>query len=102
MNKRTLKALQDSIKKWEMIRAGELEDEGCLNCPLCTLFHSNTGRDTHCEGCPVKEKSGKPYCFGTPYTKWQNLCLDNAWFADTPQKKAQATREITFLKSLLP
>ncbi len=98
MNNETLTALVGSIEKWTKIRAGELEDHRNQNCPLCSLFY-----DDDCEGCPVMAKSKERYCRNTPYKVWADLCYDTAtWTADTTRKKAQATREINFLKSLLP
>ena len=102
MNKQTLKALKGSIKKWERIVAGELEDEGPDNCPLCKLYYW----DKDCTGCPVFEKTAKHYCSGTPYEdKWVPLIRREAFVnkrADTPEKKKAARAELKFLKSLLP
>lgn len=92
MDERTLIALRGSIKKWEDIVAGIGLDKGEDNCPLCKLFHERfryTG--SHCDGCPVSEKTGDMSCSGSPY----------AAYCDEPTK-AGAIAELEFLKSLLP
>ena len=87
-NKKTLKALQGSIKKWENIVAGTGVDRGTENCPLCQLYINN-----RCEGCPVKKKTQLIGCLGTPYGAYESSHKDH-------KKLAQA--EVYFLKSLLP
>lgn len=38
MDKKTVKAIRGSIKKWEDIEKGTGMDFGVGNCPLCHLF----------------------------------------------------------------
>lgn len=83
MNDETLKALKASIRKWERIVKGGMEGD----CPLCKMFRDRDIEDD-CDGCPVMEKTNRPFCRGTPY-----------WDDDSP---AQAKAELDFLKSLLP
>jgi len=102
MNKQTLKALQGSIKKWELIVAGDGLDNGTDNCPLCVRFYS---RD--CKGCPVRAKTGESECCETPYIDWKNTHNNGGMVyfplvANTPEKKRAAREELRFLKSLLP
>lgn len=98
MNKQTLKALKGSIKKWELIVAGEGKDLGAENCPLCQLFIVRG-----CKGCPVMEKTGYAECKGSPYDEWiKGTKFKNGRRADTPEKKKLARAELKFLKSLLP
>jgi len=103
MNTNTLKALKGSIRKWEGIVAGKLEDDGSDNCPLCRLFlHSGS---TYCAGCPVSTKTGLTFCNGTPYqNEWIPIFQDGSYkrtvFDDETRDAAQA--ELDFLKSLLP
>jgi hypothetical protein len=92
MNAKTLKALKGSIAKWEGIVAGTTEDEGNLNCPLCTLFYRGG-----CFGCPVMEKTGLDSCNGTPYLEYAD---GDDLGKDTLLGLAQD--ELDFLKSLLP
>ena len=66
MDKKAVKALRGSIKKWERIVLGTGEDFGTRNCPLCKKYD----RGTNCDGCPVAEDTGEPFCNGSPYDKW--------------------------------
>lgn len=86
MDDKTLEALKGSIKKWEGIVAGTIENQGALNCPLCQLFNTSD----ECDGCPVKERTGEDFCEGSPYYSYEQKV----------QGSAQA--ELDFLKSLLP
>lgn len=106
MNPATLTALRGSIRKWEKIVDGSGADEGSKNCPLCQLY--NTGGTTsgsECEGCPVLDATGLPFCIGTPYVEnWATL-HGGPWppeYANTPALKAAARKELKFLRSLLP
>jgi hypothetical protein len=66
MNARTSKALKGSINKWIRIaRDTRAEDRGPANCRLCEEFYDNG-----CEGCPVSEKTGRPYCSRSPCQDW--------------------------------
>jgi hypothetical protein len=95
MNKRTKKALEGSIAKWEAIVAGTGADRGSENCPLCKVFYDNG--DEYCFGCPVSKKTGKSDCYGSPYEAWAKaLCKT----ADTDAQRALAQAELDFLKSL--
>ena len=115
MDDKTKKALLGSIKKWEAIVAGTGEDDGENNCPLCELFHPHMGlyegydrrERAACGGCPVREKTKKPYCRGTPYIEWSNADAFtplNGYFS--PEKRTEYTKlaqaELDFLRSLLP
>lgn len=90
MDAKTLKALRGSIKKWEGIVAGTMEDYGEDNCPLCKLFLKQ-----NCEGCPVYARTHHEGCYETPYR--ETLKADGKEEYD---RLAQA--ELDFLKSLLP
>lgn len=92
MNKRTLTALQGSIKKWEGILEGTVKDKGTDNCPLCQKFY-----DKLCEGCPVSSFTGEKYCYDTPYEDWSKTSED----ISDPEARAAAA-ELAFLRSLLP
>lgn len=59
----TKEALEGSIRKWELIVAGEGIDDGTKNCPLCQLFPD-------CEdGCPV-EYDGCNGCDNSEFRDW--------------------------------
>lgn len=80
-------ALENSIKKWEGIVAGIHHDNGWRDCPLCQLFQVKAD----CQGCPVMQETGEPFCRGTPYRDYSAY----------PSSEA-AQRELDFLRSLLP
>lgn len=87
--------LKGSIRKWEGVVAGTIQDLGYDNCPLCKEFP-----DRFCTDCPVKNHTGLPGCFRTPYHEFDRLS-DDGW-ARSPKAKAAAEAELKFLKSLLP
>ncbi len=99
MNKKTLKALKGSIKKWEKIVGGTGEDEGHKNCPLCKCG---------CCRCPVAIKTGSTDCDGTPYREWARhwnhkhgfMTQTNYVLCSTCERLA--AKELWFLESLLP
>jgi hypothetical protein len=95
MSKKTLTALQGSIRKWESIARGEEFDRGVSGCSLCQLYFNY-----HCQGCPVHKITGNR-CNGTPYETWDDLGGLNQT-ADCPERKQVALAEVRFLKSLLP
>lgn len=89
----TTEAIKGSIKKWEEIRDGKRHDSGHSDCPLCQVYYMG---NNDCDGCPVKEKTGKSNCRNTPYVDYcraSNL-------GEKVDTAAQA--EIDFLTSLLP
>lgn len=109
MDPETLEALKGSIAKWEGIVAGTATDQGERNCPLCRQFPTMT-----CDGCPVKARTGRSNCLGTPYySEWMRLeepdvrgcgcrkCKGER-VALTDVGRSAAKAELDFLKSLLP
>jgi len=58
------------------INDNEIYCHGYLNCPLCKNYFDND-----CNGCPIKEYTGRESCVNTPY------CVVN--------KREYKTREIT-------
>lgn len=79
-DKETIEALIGSIKKWEDIILGKGADEGSANCPLCKKFILSS-----CDGCPVKEKTGRNGCSASPWTNWFNSRFEN-----TSQRKVNS------------
>lgn len=65
MDKRTLKALHGSIRKWIKIATWEGGDDGSDNCPLCKEFLNNG-----CAWCPIALETGEAFCFNSPYPAW--------------------------------
>jgi len=104
MGKKTLRALKESIKKWEKILNEEGKDKGSDNCALCKLFIKKK-----CIGCPVYTKTEIRNCGGTPYEDWLHHQANNHlydflefYIIKCPECKRIAKRELEFLKSLLP
>lgn len=63
-------SLEASIKKWELLVEAEKEfpshmlyEGGRFTCSLCHKFYNQC-----CEGCIVKNHTGKCCCMNTPYT----------------------------------
>lgn len=63
-------ALEDSIKKWELIADGVGPDLGEDNCGLCLKHNHNI--DCECDGCPILLATGKYGCLRAPYHGWIN------------------------------
>ena len=80
--------LELSIQKWQDIVDGKGQDEGDLNCALCEEYSPKD-----CEGCPIREKTGKSDCADTPYFGYQDKMTK-------PAKLRWAKKELEFLKSL--
>jgi hypothetical protein len=110
MNQETLQALQDSIAHHERARDNrESENVGSETCPLCRLFlKRNTGGAAwNCDGCPVKERTGKNFCQGSPWypdEDWSEELCDVQFSERVSDDKWRELeqREIDFLRSLLP
>lgn len=102
-------ALKGSIAKWEAITAGTEDDLGQLNCPLCKIFFHPTRYYVSCDGCPVREATGKHSCDDTPYRAWVKFIAnregydrDAKWRVTDAESRSYAQAELDFLKSLLP
>ena len=105
MDEKTLEALKGSVRKWTSIVAGKGKSLGYENCPLCKIFQANYEKK-NCNGCPVAERTGKPYCRDTPYDDWADaedaIGGINNNKATTEELKLAAKAELDFLRSLLP
>ncbi len=106
MNKRTQKALKQSIAHWRRMAKytslAQFKDEGLgvTSCALCTLFYG-----AECEGCPVYKETGEAGCDNSPYhiaeTAYHDLsCTRGLEYWTYWEECAQD--EVDFLKSLLP
>lgn len=112
-------ALEGSIAKWRAIVAGEKENDGSDDCPLCQLFNPfqiNVQRrragkprvliEDGCVGCPVQLKTGKNYCNGSPFEEYEDRFLqlddDGDIFEPTESEELLeiAAKELAFLESL--
>ena len=88
--------LELSIEKWQDIVDGTGKCDGIYNCALCEKYVKDFS--PYCKGCPVKEKTHKQFCQGTPYAKYSNE-LDK-YKHDTTTLQTFAKEELAFLKSL--
>ena len=117
MDKRTAKALEGSIEKWQKIvdflkwkrevhfsrafwRKLHSLEQGASNCPLCQLFSENgcaNWRAGAFRYCPVigQDKGGRG-CTFTPYGRFTTATHD----LNLTAMKKQAKAELEFLKSL--
>lgn len=108
MTPSTLKALKASIAHWRRLATGKrrlFERPAAEDCALCAKFCrqlvNQWGRISGtCDGCPVKNRTGRNTCLGTPYKAARNKWL--IYGADSPEFKAAAKEELEFLESLLP
>lgn len=100
MSEETKNALLECIDKYEhAARIGELPDLGPHNCALCQLFNLSLRgyegvEQAICEGCPVQEATGQPFCINTPYRAVE--------LATGSEIAVACAAEAEFLKSLLP
>jgi hypothetical protein len=95
-------ALEKSIEHWERLAANRRlpgEKVGRDHCNLCILYNYS-GSD--CEGCPVKEKTGREGCMRTPYDKIAHLNMMTPSSYASQEFLEVAKEELLFLKSLLP
>lgn len=102
MDRRTLTALNASIKHWEENVAAEKPEDATFSpndCALCRIFFE----EIFCGNCPVAVRTGQGCCGGTPYydavdahEDWQDCVGSRAAYREA------ARRELAFLKSLLP
>ena len=89
-------ALKASIVNWVKRAEGTYEGpNGWKGCPLCLLFnYPGLAEQANCAGCPVMGHTGRRYCEGTPYDKWESASWKNL--------PAIARDEVDFLRTLLP
>jgi len=84
--------LDGSIQKWWEIVWRDSVDEGPDNCPLCEKYH-NEWKDGCCDGCPIREDTGKQFCRLTPYKVFED--------ARCPEDQLKAARAmLRYLKNL--
>lgn len=98
MNSKTLTALNGSIAHWKRLATGKrtsLEGIGPDHCNLCQLFY-----DDGCLKCPVRIKTGNPYCEESPFEDADAVAA--LYGLDSYQFRNAARLELAFLKSLLP
>ena len=94
--------LEDSIKKWQDIIAGNDGDKGSINCSLCQQY-LNDG----CIGCVVQRDANQSFCYGTPFREWFNhhkkehsMVIGRGRRIECPTCLELAKKELDYLKSL--
>jgi len=94
-------SLLKSIERWER-NLEVANDDGIFllnadSCPLCVEFYGN-----ECEGCPVKNKTGKPYCRDTPYPDVYGLSYDKkkGRLVDQEAVIIATEKELNYLKEI--
>jgi hypothetical protein len=96
-----MRALDESISKWEGIVAGVGIDEGVGNCALCQTYLCTEGS---CANCPVALRSGHTNCAQTPYENWNRHQEANHRGQDKHIScstcKVIAIAELSYLKKL--
>lgn len=117
MNKKTIKAIEGSVAKWDCIAQGIGTNQAVDDCPLCKLF-INTGCNKY-PVCPVVLAiQGVGGCAGTPY---ESISLRNGitvpkWIKEQSEYQTLVglqngliavtldfiEEEVEFLVSLLP
>jgi hypothetical protein len=97
MNKRVTSIEETINKKWIPIVEGDGRDNGSANCALCYEYLCSG-----CIHCPIYKDSGRTNCKGTPYEEWNALFeAGTAKYANTPDRKAAATKMLKYLQSLM-
>lgn len=101
MDDRTITALKRSVEKWERYASAKdltAVKIGSDSCPLCVLFI-----DRACTGCPVRRKTGKAICNGSPYEEAARRYWGYKYSGGTLHSfSIAAAAEAQFLRSLIP
>ena len=106
MKPEVLTALESAVEKWKGVVGGNI-DHGIRNCPLCKIFYSEFKRKGCCDGCPVRDHTGKKYCIDSPYERWiahhdEDLDHDSDEYQiECDECKSLAQQEVEFLQELL-
>jgi hypothetical protein len=108
LSKRQRTALEKSIKKWEGIVDDEEEDEGPADCECCIKYNSLKSRaetrENCCKECPVFMVTGKQFCAGSPFEKWEDYMEENEmgeWRVFDEYSLELAQAELDFLRNIL-
>lgn len=103
MTPEAAKALEESIAHWKRMREDPMLEEGPARWErnrLCQLFLVRS----YCVGCPVRERTRKSVCIGTPWKKAEDAFASCERYGFKGHAMARwqeaATKEIEFLESL--
>ena len=97
MNERTLKALEGSVRHWDMICMGLEVSKGDENCPLCMEFYIEGDECNSCDGCPAGR-----FCEETPYDGILRSRSKGKYIGELKELIRPAEQELEFLFNLLP
>lgn len=82
------------LRHWRRMSEQGLEVKDrpiAVNCVFCHMFlWPESGQP--CEGCPIRDVTGKRYCAGTPYTVVQQFCQPFEWNLPPDQEKEYRRR----------
>lgn len=101
------KARRDCVRHWQRmlkLTVGNIltwkEAPTPGNCAMCVLYFAEPSR--RCDGCPIKQFTGKGYCFDTPYTEAEQRYKDiyNGDATSLTTFRAAVRAEIKFLQEL--
>lgn len=98
-------AIATSVGKWEVmeeaLRAGlRVEDGGPETCALCRMHRKEVfslARTGGCCRCPVKGRTRRMFCGGTPCDDFEDEMDDGT---ETEELARLAAEEVAFLRSL--
>ena len=65
-----------AIAMWTRRQGGQHWVSAPEFCPLCSVYLSPIGVANNCEGCPIRNYTGRAYCKGTPAHEYDKLWLD--------------------------
>jgi len=107
MNPKARAVYNEVLEHWEDIlrraKADLLLPIGPDDCAWCRLFNSLKSRSDDCIGCPIYERTGKQYCYGTPYWAVDDAYDAVRYASGTKAKLCRAIREqLALIRSLLP
>ena len=89
---RQIKAIEGSIRKWEIILYEDGCDNGTATCACCRAFH--------CNSCPINIfVKGSGGCDGTPYIDWFRYVDDHMLSLKVFDENSRtlANKELVFL-----
>lgn len=99
LTKKALRALKASIAHWKRLATGKrLADETIFisSCALCSAFYDHGS----CTGCPIKKRTGRAGCEGTPWIRTRNAVNNYTYNSD--EFRSAAKKQLEFLQSFLP
>jgi len=110
MNEVSRVALRESIEHWErMLDEPWVSRLGPDTCALCVVYRQSDADSWGCTGCPVRARTNRIGCEGTPYSRaavaYDDWYYNYRWHVSMAvwgylNWRIAAQKEIDFLKSL--